>query len=333
MKKSVMFLALSGAVGYASAQSALTVYGSIDGGIRYVTNADAAGHDKLTMTSNGTSMSNRLGFKGVEDLGDGYNAHFTLESGFINGTGALDVPNTLFNRTAIVGVGGAFGNIDVGRQYTVASRTIAVYEPFAFRFPLSTYAVAASAGFRFNNDIQYGGTFGPVTVRAEYAPGEQAGSVNNGTAKAIGASYSLGSVALGGAYTKRTLPVASTYRENSHFTFGAAYKGDALRFAAGYADEKQETGALDTTSKYSWLGGEYSISPLVKVGSAYYWNKTETAGMAGKRDTLILTLYYTLSKRSSLYAELDRTNFDGKLAISAAQTRQSGVSIGLNHLF
>ncbi|CAN7595245.1 porin [Pseudoduganella sp. LjRoot289] len=333
MKKSMMLLVLLGALGHAFAQSALTMYGTIDGGLRYVTNADAAGNGKLTMTSNGTSMSNRLGFRGVEDLGDGYNAHFALETGFINGTGALDVPNTLFNRTAIVGIGGAFGNIDVGRQYTVAFRTIAVYEPFSFRFPLSTYAVAASAGFRFNNDIQYSGTVGPVTVRAEYAPGEQAGSVNNGTAKAVGASYSLGSLAFGGAYTRRTLPVAGAYRENSHATLGAAYKGDALRVAAGYADEKQETGALDTRSKYSWLGGEYSISPFVKVGSAYYWNKTESAGGAGKRDTLILTSYYTLSKRTSLYGEIDRTNFDGKLAISAAQTHQTGVSIGLNHLF
>jgi predicted porin len=278
-------------------------------------------------------MSNRLGFKGVEDLGGGYNTHFTLESGFINGTGALDAPNVLFNRTATVGVGGAFGNIDVGRQYTVASRTIGVYEAFSFRFPLSTYAVAASAGFRFNNDIQYGGTFGPVTVRAEYAPGEQAGSANNGTAKAIGASYNVGSLAFGGAYTKRTLPVSSSYRENNHITLGAAYKEDALRVAVGYANEKQETNTLDTTSKYSWIGGEYLISPLLKVGSAYYWNKTETAGMAGKRDTLILTSYYTLSKRSSLYAEIDRANFDGKMAISTAQTRQTGVSIGLNHLF
>ena len=333
MKKSMTLLLLLGTVEHASAQSGLTMYGTIDGGIRYVTNADAAGNGKLTMTSNGTSMSNRLGFRGVEDLGDGYNAHFALESGFINGTGALDVPNVLFNRTAIVGVGGAFGNIDVGRQYTVAFRTIAVYEPFVFRFPLSTYAVAASAGFRFNNDVQYAGTFGPVTVRAEYAPGEQAGSMNNGTAKAIGASYNLGGLAFGGAYTKRTLPVAAAYRDNSHFTFGAAYNGGGLRVAVGYADEKQETGALDTTSRYSWLGGEYLISPFVKVGSAYYWNKTETAGVAGKRDTLILTSYYTLSRRSSLYAEIDRTNFDGKLAISAAQTRQTGVSIGLNHLF
>lgn len=333
MKKSVMLPVLLGVSGLASAQSALTVYGSIDGGVRYATNADAEGNGKLTMTSNGTSMSNRLGFKGVEDLGGGYNAHFALESGFINGTGALDVPNTLFNRTATLGIGGAFGSIDVGRQYTVASRTIAVYEPFAFRFPLSTYAVAASAGFRFNNDIQYSGTLGPVTVRAEYAPGEQAGSVNNGTAKAIGASYSLGSVAFGGAYTRRTLPVAAAYRENSHFTLGAAYNGGPLRLAVGYADEKQETGALDNTSRYSWLGGEYLITPFVKVGSAYYWNKTETAGTAGKRDTLILTSYYTLSKRSSLYAEIDRTNFDGKLAMSAAQTRQTGVSIGVNHLF
>lgn len=333
MKNTLLAVALMGIFGSASAQSAITIYGSIDGGIRNLTNVDAAGGDRLSMGSTGTSMSNRLGFKGVEDLGGGYNAHFTLESGFNSGTGALDAANTLFNRTAIVGLGGAFGSLDLGRQYTVAFKTIGLYEPLSYRFPLITYTVPASAGIRFNNDIQYIGTFGPLTVRAEYALGEQAGSTSNASSKAIGASYSSGAIAIGGAYTQRKPLVGTTFRDNKHFTIGGAYTAGNLRASVGYVDEEQETATVDSTSKYAWGGLTYAFSPIVTVGAAYYQNKTEAAGASGKRDLVILTSYYALSKRTSLYAELDRTKYRGSLVASPAQTSQTGVSVGVNHIF
>lgn len=333
MKKTLLALALLGTFGSVMAQSAITVYGVVDAGIRSLTNVNAAGDNRITMGSTGTSMSNRLGFKGVEDLGGGYNAHFTLESGFNSGTGALDAANTLFNRTAAVGIGGAFGTLDLGRQYTVAFKTIAVYEPFSYRFPGLTYAVPASAGIRYNNDIQYIGTFGPVTVRAEYALGEQAGTASGASAQAIGASYSSGAIAVGGAYTKRKPLVGGTFLDNTHYTVGGAYTMGGLRATVGYADETQKTATVDTTSKYAWGGLNYAISPAVSVSGAYYQNKTETAGVDGKRDLFILAGYYSLSKRTSLYAEIDRTKYRGTLAASPAQTSQTGISAGVTHLF
>lgn len=109
MKRSLLALAVLGSLaGEACAQ--VTVYGSIDGGIRNVTNANAAGQSRLTLGSNGTHFANRIGFKGVEDLGDGLNAHMALETGFNTGTGALDnTANVLFNRTALVGIGSTWG--------------------------------------------------------------------------------------------------------------------------------------------------------------------------------------------------------------------------------
>src|SRR5436309_552652 len=81
MKKSLLALAVLGAfAGVAQAQTSVTIYGSFDGGVRYQNHQDAAGHSRLTMGSTGTYNSNRLGFKGVEDLGGGLNAHFTLEA-------------------------------------------------------------------------------------------------------------------------------------------------------------------------------------------------------------------------------------------------------------
>jgi predicted porin len=334
VKKKYLLLSLLGiVVSDTHAQAEVTVYGSFDGGIRRVTNADAGGNSKTIIGSTGNSMSNRLGFRGFDDIGDGYDVHFVLESGFVNGTGALDAPNVLFNRTAIVGIGGAFGTVNVGRQYTVAFRTVALYDPLSYRFPLTTYAALATAGARYNNDIQYAGTLGPLTLRAEYAPGEQAGSSRNGAAKSIGASYVLGSVVLAGAYTKRVLPINSVYRENEHITAGAAFNYGDYRGAIGYADERQETAGLDTRTRYTWVGGEYLISPFTKISAGYYRNKKKAAGIDGQSRILVLAAYYILSVRSSLYAEVDRSKFRGAMAVSPAQTHQTGASIGLNHLF
>ncbi|HCN90568.1 MAG TPA: porin, partial [Oxalobacteraceae bacterium] len=165
MKKTLLALAVLGAfAGAASAQTAVTIYGSFDGGVRHVTNVDAAGDSITKMGSNGTYNSNRIGFKGVEDLGGGLNAHFDLETGFNTGTGTLDTPagttGTLFNRSAYVGLGGAFGSVDLGRQYSVNFKTIGAYDPFAYKYT-AIIPLAAQGGLtRLNNDIQYTGTFG-----------------------------------------------------------------------------------------------------------------------------------------------------------------------------
>lgn len=112
------------------AQSSVKVYGSIDAGVRYQTNVDAAGNGLYSMAS-GHSFANRLGFRGQEDLGGGMNAHFQLESGFNTKTGELDnANNVLFNRTAAVGIGGKWGSIDLGRQYTIGFRTEKFLDPF-----------------------------------------------------------------------------------------------------------------------------------------------------------------------------------------------------------
>ena len=88
MKKSLLALAVLGVfAGAAQAQSSVTVYGSFDGGLRHT---NSAAGSAWTVSSNGTYLSNRIGFKGVEDLGGGLNAHFTLETGFNTGNGALD---------------------------------------------------------------------------------------------------------------------------------------------------------------------------------------------------------------------------------------------------
>ena len=341
MKKSLLALAVLGAfAGVAQAQTAVTIYGSFDAGVRNRTNVNAAGDSQLTMGSTGTYNSNRIGFKGVEDLGGGLNAHFTLESGFNSGTGALDnTTNALFNRSAFVGIGGTWGSIDLGRQYSINFQTIGAYDPFNYKY-VGVIPLATQGGLtRLNNDIKYTGTFGPITARAEYALGEQAGSASNAATQAVGLSYAGGPFSVGAAYTQRknnltAAPAVANYQDQKNWTVGGAYATGPFRVALGYADNKQNTGvpaASEIRTKDWWLGGNYNFTPAAALTAAYYETKGSAAGVDAKRKLFIVGATYALSKRTNFYADIDNARYS--ISAGTAPSTQNGVSVGINHLF
>jgi predicted porin len=387
MKKSLLALAVLGAfAGVAQAQTSVTIYGSFDAGVRYQSNQSAGANSKLTMGSNGTYNSNRIGFKGVEDLGGGLNAHFTLEQGFNSGTGQLDTAtntNKLFNRSAFVGLGGQWGSLDLGRQYTVAFKTVGAYDPFNYKFTsiIPTSQSSIAAGTRFDNDIQYTGTFGPITARAEWALGEQAGGARNGSAQALGVTYANGPLSVGGAYTLRKPNVGANgasstgtaatsgaptgtpgFQDNRDWTLGGAYTFGPARVALGYARETQDLSSGSIQQKNWWVGGSYDLTPALGLTAAYYdtsVNNISGGNTSGKRQLFIIGSTYALSKRTNLYADIDYARFkDGLINVgstnsgfqgtvigsgggssqlglgsSNGQSRQLGVSVGVNHLF
>lgn len=342
MKKSLLALAVMGAfAGAAQAQSAVTIYGSFDGGVRHVTDAQTTTGgtigSRTTVGSNGTFNSNRIGFKGVEDLGGGLNAHFTLESGFNTGTGALDAANTIFNRTAAVGLGGSWGSLDFGRQYSVNFKTIGLYDPFTYKY-VAIIPLAAQGGLtRLNNDIQYIGSFGPLTVRAEYALGEQAGDTGLGSTQAIGASYSAGGITVGAAYTQGESLTALDF---DNVTLGAAYTTGPFRIAGGYAKLSADTSATtENETDNIWIGGSYALSPAAQLTLGYYRTTADVSGVqAARRNLVILGATYSLSKRTNFYADIDVAKLKGasrlvETATGRVEDRVTGFSVGINHLF
>jgi predicted porin len=89
----------------ASAQTSVTLYGRVDGGIEYLNHiANGTGGSSTRWSAEGgdwgTSM---LGFKGTEDLGGGMSALFDLETALqiMNGTTG---GGRLFSRRAYVGL-------------------------------------------------------------------------------------------------------------------------------------------------------------------------------------------------------------------------------------
>jgi len=350
MRRSLAAMTLVGlSSGAAHAQSSVTLYGSLDGGLRNLVNGTKAGGAALSMASNGVYKSNRWGFLGIEDLGGGYYVRFNLEAGYILSTGANSASNnTLFSRTSTVGIGGPFGQVDVGHQFTLQHRLIKDFEPFDLRYLGVTEAAAISGGTsgRDDNAIHYHGDFGPWTPRAVYAPGGIAGSLSNGSMIAGGLNYHTRMFKFGAGYTHRSNPLSTTatttpYFANNQYTAGGAVTIGRVDLMAGYSLTTQSVPSTvhgETRNQYLWGGFRYKVSSFFNVTGAYYDNKNSTAGVDGRKDVSILGVTYSLSKSTQFYADVDYTHFTGGYVTNATlnpsgHAKQTGVSFGMNHNF
>jgi predicted porin len=339
MKKSLLALAVLGAfAGAAQAQTGVTVYGSFDAGLRHQSNTTATGDSNTTMNSKGQYSSNRIGFKGVEDLGGGLNAHFTLETGFWTGSGELDnTTNQLFQRQAFVGLGGAWGAVDLGRQYSIIYQTVSAYDPFNYKYS-GIIPVSVFDSNRLNNDIKYTGQFGPVKVQAEYALGEVAGRTSSKSTRAIGATYAAGPFTIGTAYAQHPDTAGTGSKlDKKDWTIGGAFATGPFRVAAGYNETKADVATGTDKTKDWWLGGSYALTPAAALTAGYYETKADRAATAdGKRKLFIVGATYALSKRTNFYADIDNKRYNGtagSLTTGKGNDSQTGVSVGLLHTF
>jgi len=192
------------------AQSSVTLYGIVDNGIGYQSSATtlgstSGGHSLVKMTT-GVFAADRLGFKGVEDLGGGTQAIFTLEQGFSAATGAESTTGLGFSRLAYVGLTNqTYGTFTAGREY---SAYYTLLQPFSPE-PRLTGFYAAHPGdidgtdtdFHENNALVYTSpNFYGLTVSGEYALGGVAGSFNAGSSWSAGAQYINGPIGVAAAF-------------------------------------------------------------------------------------------------------------------------------------
>lgn len=100
--------------GYVPGNS-VTMYGSIDNGITYMSNSQGS---PRTFMDSGVYRASRFGFKGNEDLGAGLSAVFTLENGFFPQNGTAAAGGGIFGRQSFVGLASeTWGTVTLGRQY------------------------------------------------------------------------------------------------------------------------------------------------------------------------------------------------------------------------
>jgi predicted porin len=332
--------AAAGTVGAmpAHAQTSVQIYGTVDGGIRYQTNAAKGGGTVLTMNSNGYYSSNKLGFLGKEDLGDGWNAHFQLENGFNLGNGQYD--NTAgieFNRQAFVGIGNSkYGSIDLGRQYTISHDIISIYDPFGFHFTPILPLTTASDGTRNNNDVKYKNVFGPLLFEADNSLGGVAGDFSSGATRSVGASYTAGPVNFGGVYGHRNILTGTAYIGDSYYMGGVGYRIGPVRVSGGFMSEDLQNPAAPHQVTNNAFGGlVWTITPSIVFDGGYY-QTTVSNDKASRRGISIISLAYLLSKRTTLYSEVDYTSYKHAVVSTlnpAGTSSQTAVTIGIDVLF
>ena len=261
MKKSLFALAATTAfAGAAQAQSSVTVYGIMDMGYvgssyRQVTaqglsspvGGSQGGVTKTTSNalSAGAQSTNRIGFRGNEDLGGGSSAFFTVEFGLspqdANATGSssagLDINgvqnqagSAVDNRQSFVGLKkNGVGSFAFGRQYTPVFNYAAATNTGAFNNvagdviyvsgSTGTYANGFNNNQGFTNRMSNAVTassdsFAGFKVDAMYSLNAKDSSINPGanTSSTTGGNVNLTAWGLGANYTWKKLLVNAAYQ-------------------------------------------------------------------------------------------------------------------------
>jgi len=329
-------LLLTGSV---QAQNSVVMYGVIDEGLNFTSNA--GGHTAYQMHS-GDMGATRWGLKGVEDLGAGYKAIFTLENGFNINTGSIQGGESgqIFGRQAWVGIDSAqYGKITFGRQL---DPSIDLYSNITGvgRFAGSVAAHPfdndnTNWDFRVNNSVKYvSPTYRGLTFEGMYAFSNATGAVASNSLYSAGFDYFDGGLKIAAVYLKANNPgtpsgamttdsvFAGSSEQNIDAGISYTYSGATVGFGFSHVDVYNPTyNAYFTTAGTQPAGGrwnlwkfdnfdfngQYSIQPDLSIGASYtftYGRLDSTAGeFSPKWHQLALMLDYDLSKRTSIYLQ------------------------------
>lgn len=344
MQKKLIAVAVLGACVAGSAFAAnVDVYGRIDTGLSYV-HYDETGlsdaKDTLSLDS-GLSSGNRWGLKGSEDLGNGYQVGFVLESGFDADTGALGAGG-IFAREATLRVSGPFGSIYAGRMGRIGSDAGSVgfyagsVSPFGSgwgKMP-GHFAVTANYDSRYNNALAYvSPKVGPVTVYAQYTMGNTTENESGDDRLfSLGAQADFGALQVLGLVeylNKKSVADTTEYDDSQYddsytINLGGSYDfsvakvflaGQYFKAAPNYAGMKANYAELVKGKewRYSFDGFGVNVGATAPIGAGQFLVSAgygkgdlniDTKDAKRSADAYIIQVGYTypFSKRTNLYA-------------------------------
>jgi len=364
MKKSLIALAVVAASGAAMAQSSVTLFGVADAAVGNYKGATSA----TKMITSGTSSS-RIGFRGIEDLGGGMYGAFWLEAGHNpdSGTGQGTTLNNqaaaagtgnaglTFNRRSTIDLGGSWGAIRLGRDYTPGFDGKTVFDPFSTLGVAQSsnlngtgYSIGGQAYARASNSVQYlygfaqndyGFTGKGLYVKAMYAMGENASGAatsSDGNLTSIKVGYADGPLNVAGATEQQKAAAVGNYKTS---TLGASYNIGVANLIAHWSNNKAGNGSVNNST---WL-----IGATIPVGAGYipvsynqFKSGVGTTLNNQKANQFGIGYVHNLSKRTALYGTYARlSNKNGaSFAVagapaSAVNGSSSGMEFGLKHSF
>lgn len=374
MKKTLAALAVLGAFAGSAAAADVQLYGVVDEGLIYtntkVTNTKSV--DKLELKS-GRNLGSRWGLKGSEDLGNGYNVGFKLESGFEADSGTLQ-ENRIFRREAGVTLYGPFGSLGLGRFGGIASAA-GTYDLIGYVESFdggdnNVWGFASSS--RYDNVVAYQTPrFAGLQLTAQYsfktdsaAKSDADGfSGDEGTSDAkryasIGVSGDYGAAQFAAGYelTKYGVDATGTRevadKDGSLFFVGGNYNFEVVRV---YAEAQYFEGLSGTNTAYKFskgtvasdglkgfglhLGAKAPIAAGTLTAGLYYVDAKEDFTEKADQDFnyygVSARYVYPLSKRTSVYggAGYGQTTVDGAAGKADQDTKLVQAYVGLTHTF
>jgi GBP family porin len=337
MKRNAIALAALGLVsGMASAQSSVTLYGVVDVAVERVKGATS-----LTRVTSGQQQGSRWGLRGVEDLGGGLKATFLLESGFNADVGTLGQGGRLFGRQGYVGLGGGWGTVRLGRQYTPMDDIAGIAGTKVYDV-MSVVPIIGNGDYnRVDNAITYvSPTIASTVFQLQYSLGEERVSTNTSAdfAKQVSAHalYAQGPWTLGLSLMQVADAdgVLAGKQGRDALLFVGAYDFGTFKLTGYYDIEDKAAEKL----KLFGLAAAFKLgeNTTVSVGAAQARNVN---GAAGADDAKIYTLQasHNLSKRTALYSHLTAVSNDGSAALGfnspVAGSSSNGIQVGIRHRF
>ncbi|MBA5685682.1 porin [Rugamonas apoptosis] len=332
MKKSLVALALMGAFSAAYAQSSVTIYGTVDAGVTKKTD---------TTTAIGKRDNNKLGFKGVEDLGSGLKALFQLEIRYEPDTGTLESgTRPLFQGESRVGLQGDFGTVRLGRGLTALQASNTAFEPWSglptpagFQTDLqvagytTAYGIksgsdplgpAGNSANRFSNALFYNSpVFSGFQLNATVGTKENNGNLAaiQGTSLnpllpqyAIGANGSAVPYSLSGTFNNGPLAAMAAYERNAIETklwsiAAAVTPMPGLKLMGSYQKQDQGHTKLTNPDTKAWiLGANYTVG----AGKFLLGYGQKTPDGVEKTKQASAGYEYSLSTRTYVYGELSQ---------------------------
>jgi predicted porin len=375
MKRGLMTLTLLGAFsGAALAQSSVTLYGVVDVGYQWnelPTDVGTAANPRVQQESvsainGGHVFGNRWGLRGTEDLGGGWQAIFTLESGFAIDTGVAGQGGRLFGRQAFVGLASDYGQLVAGRLATFSSGTgsfdmFGRIDPFMTGFGLAALGntFISSNALRFDNAVLYrspnvAGFQGGIGYSTRTDGQEVAPSGENTSAFFSGLSWEMGPFYAVVTYDVNNPPDSSGRPNQKDLQIGGTYDIGAFRLHAAYADQSNvgsvafqpglgsgsfvplPPGIANYDSTSYMLGLSWTVGAFQVLGS-YQWadadGKTSPSGVLFEPDYNVWGIggIWNLSRRTLLYTSYASRSADGTLKSNQFDAKQ--FALGIAHRF
>ena len=329
MKKSLIALAALAAVGAASAQSSVTLYGIADISAGHIKSehVDAAGVKttvKDTKVNPANLQQSRVGIKGSEDLGNGLKAVFNYEHGFDSANGAFAGGDA---RRAVVGLQGGFGSVLLGRDKTPFYRLTEDTSADS----ISDFSTTNLVGLKRVNGVHYAGNFSGVGVSAM---GGYHNQEVNGTdtidykAYGLGLSYATGPFMVGIAGEKSEDSAVVNGLEQTNYGIGGTYDFTAAKLFANYLVNQDQYGnGPKSKDKEANIGVKVPFGAASLVAEYGYNDGENYDG-----HDFNIGANYAFSKRTDVYARAARIN-DYDVDNNGGSGKDTKYAVGLRHKF